>query len=199
LVNFAQARTLLLALGGNVAGLWGEPRDSLVRAIRALETEGLKVVRSSNFYMTEPLGAGRQPRYLNIVIMVEPGFAPGALLRLLKRVERRAGRKLAPPMHPRPLDIDILDYGGRRLDWPRSHRRERGRLILPHPELHTRAFVLVPLRDVAPFWRHPMLGVAARTLLARLSPAVRSGVRQALDSPACACDKAASGGRASDH
>jgi len=92
-------------------------------------------------------------------------------------------------MQARPVDIDILDYGGRRLNWP-ALRRERGRLTLPHPHLHTRTFVLVPLLEVAPHWRHPVLGHRPRTLLAKLNPKARSGVRQALDFSARACDKA---------
>jgi 2-amino-4-hydroxy-6-hydroxymethyldihydropteridine diphosphokinase len=191
LVNWWQVRTLLLALGGNVAGRWGEPRACLARACWELGKAGIKIVRCSNFYMTEPLGKGRQPRYFNAVIMVEPGLAPATLLRLLKCMERRAGRRLGPPMQARPLDIDILDYGGRRLGWP-PRRRQRGRVILPHPELHRRAFVLVPLREVAPFWRHPVLGLGAKALLARLPPAARSGVRQTLDFPSRPCDKAPS-------
>jgi 2-amino-4-hydroxy-6-hydroxymethyldihydropteridine diphosphokinase len=116
-------------------------------------------------------------------------MAPARLLRLLKHIERRAGRKLAPPLSPRPVDIDILDFGGRRLNWP-ALRRERGRLVLPHPLLHVRSFVLVPLAEVAPTWRHPVLGYQARTLLARLPAKVRSGVRQALDFRIRACEKA---------
>ena len=99
-----------------------------------------------------------QPRYLNAVVLVEAYIAPGALLRLLKRIERRAGGRLgARNGGPRPLDIDILDYGGRRIGRP-PRRRQRGRLILPHPEMHRRAFVLVPLLEVAPAWRHPRSG-----------------------------------------
>lgn len=190
LVNLRQVGTLYLALGANVAGPWGEPRAGLTRACRELDKAGVKIVRCSNFYTTDPVGKGRQPRYLNAIVVAEPGLAPAMLLRLLKRMERRAGRRLGPPMRPRPLDIDILDYGGRRLNWP-TGRRERGRVILPHPELHTRAFVLVPLLEVAPSWRHPALGHSAKALLARQSLAARSGVRQTLDFPSCPCDKAA--------
>jgi len=92
-------------------------------------------------------------------------------------------------MQARPLDIDILDHGGRRLAWP-PLRRERGRLILPHPELHRRTFVLVPLLEVAPRWGHPVFGRRPKALLARLSPRARTGVRQALDLSICSCDKA---------
>jgi 2-amino-4-hydroxy-6-hydroxymethyldihydropteridine diphosphokinase len=111
------------------------------------------------------------------------------LLQLLKRIERRAGRKPAPPLSARPVDIDVLDYGGRRLNWP-ALRRERGRLVLPHPLLHARSFVLVPLAEVAPTWHHPVFRRQARTLLARLPAKVRSGVRQALDFQIRACEKA---------
>jgi 2-amino-4-hydroxy-6-hydroxymethyldihydropteridine diphosphokinase len=92
-------------------------------------------------------------------------------------------------MQPRPLDIDILDYGGRRLNWP-SLQRERGRLVLPHPLLHMRGFVLVPLMEVAPRWSHPVLGSGPRTLIARLGPGARRGVRRALDFRLRACEKA---------
>jgi 2-amino-4-hydroxy-6-hydroxymethyldihydropteridine diphosphokinase len=181
---------LLLALGGNVCGLWGGPAESIVRACRLLEAAGLKVTGASSLYLTEPVGGGGQPPYLNAVIVVSGACAPGILLRLCKRIERRAGRRQTPPMRARPLDIDILDYGGRRLGWPPS-RRERGRLVLPHPLLHRRTFVLVPLMEVAPHWRHPVFGTRAKALLARLSPKACTGVRQALDFPALTCEKAA--------
>jgi 2-amino-4-hydroxy-6-hydroxymethyldihydropteridine diphosphokinase len=178
LVNSLQIRTLLLALGGNTRGCWGEPRESLLHACNELEAAGLRLVGASHFYKTDPVGDGRQPRYLNAVVLVTGGMAPGSLLRLLKKIERVAGRRVTPPMQARPLDIDVLDYGGRRLNWPVS-RRERGRLILPHPLLHTRAFVLVPLLEVAPFWRHPVLGRQVKTLMFRLGPRAASTVHKA--------------------
>jgi 2-amino-4-hydroxy-6-hydroxymethyldihydropteridine diphosphokinase len=147
-----------------------------------LEAAGLKVVRASSLYVTEPVGGGRQAPYLNAAVMVSGACAPGALLRLCKRIERRAGRRQRLPMQARPLDIDILDYGGRRLGWPPS-RRERGRLILPHPLLHRRTFVLVPLMEVAPHWRHPVLGRRPKALLARLAPKARTGVHLACVKP----------------
>jgi 2-amino-4-hydroxy-6-hydroxymethyldihydropteridine diphosphokinase len=143
-----------------------------------LEAAGIEVLATSDFYKTEPVGDGPQPAYLNAVIVARGGLAPGCLLRLLKQTERRAGRRATPPMRARPLDIDILDYGGRRLNWP-ARRRVRGRLILPHPHLHRRAFVLVPLQEVAPWWSHPVLGRSAKALIARLGPGAARGVRRA--------------------
>lgn len=188
MVKLTQSNLLFMALGGNIAGCWGDPRATLERATRELERAGIKIVRRSNLYMTQPVGVGRQPPYLNSVVVAEPGLAPAELLRLSKRIEQRAGRRLTPPMHARPLDIDILDYGGRRLGWP-PLRRQAGRLILPHPHMHARAFVLVPLSEVAPSWRHPVMGLSARTLLARLTAATLAGVRQALDFVPRTCEK----------
>jgi 2-amino-4-hydroxy-6-hydroxymethyldihydropteridine diphosphokinase len=189
LVNFSQSGTVVLALGGNAAGTWGRPRETLVRVCRELEASGLRILAASRLYETQPVGGGWQPPFLNAVLVARASMAPAQLLRLTKCIERRAGRKAAPPLSARPADIDVLDFGGRRLNWGAS-RRERGRLILPHPLLHTRAFVLVPLAEVAPHWLHPVIGVQARTMLERLSSKVRSGVRQALDFPVHACEKA---------
>jgi 2-amino-4-hydroxy-6-hydroxymethyldihydropteridine diphosphokinase len=180
--------TFLLALGANVAGKWGSPCETLLRARRELACRGVRTVRASGIYTTYPLGPGRQARYVNAVLRVEPVIAPGVLLRLVKDIERRAGRRMPRHWGPRCLDIDVLDLGGRRLGWPPC-RREPNRLILPHPEMHARAFVLVPLLEVERHWRHPALGISARTLLAKLGPAARSSVRQILDFAGPACDK----------
>jgi 2-amino-4-hydroxy-6-hydroxymethyldihydropteridine diphosphokinase len=179
---------LLLALGGNLPSPWGDPKDTLARAREELSRAGLRIVRSSGVYATAPLGPGRQAPYLNAVLLVEASIAPATLLRLLKQIERRAGRRLGLHWGPRCLDIDALDYSGRRFGWP-PRRRERGRLILPHPEMHRRAFVLVPLLEIAPHWRHPALGVYGCTLLGRLGRRGRLGVRQTLDFADSACDK----------
>jgi 2-amino-4-hydroxy-6-hydroxymethyldihydropteridine diphosphokinase len=141
----------------------------------------------SPLFTTAPVGLGRQPVYLNAVVMVEGCIAPADLLRTLKRIERAAGRRLGRHWGPRPLDIDILDFGGRQIGNP--HGRRRGQLQQPHPEMHKRAFVLLPLREVAPAWRHPRLGLTVSTLLARLAPRDRAGVRRLLDSSAITCDK----------
>ena len=182
------ARTILLGLGSNLAGPWGSPRATLAHALRELTGAGLRILGFSSLYATTPVGLGRQPAYLNAVVLVDASMAPAALLRTLKRIERRAGRRLGRHWGPRQLDIDILDFGGRQVGNPQGRRR-RGELLLPHPEMHKRAFVLLPLREVAPFWRHPRLGLPVSALLARLGPRDRAGVRRLLDSPAITCDK----------
>jgi 2-amino-4-hydroxy-6-hydroxymethyldihydropteridine diphosphokinase len=182
-------RRLLLALGGNLAGPWGEPYKTLARGCDELSRAGVRIVRCSKVYATPPLGPGRQAPYLNAVLLAEARVAPTSLLRLLKRIERRGGRRLGLRWGPRCLDIDILDLAGRRLGWPSRQRRQPGRLVLPHPEMHRRAFVLVPLLEICPRWRHPVLGIAGRTLLLRLGRQSRRGIRQTLDFAGVTCDK----------
>jgi 2-amino-4-hydroxy-6-hydroxymethyldihydropteridine diphosphokinase len=118
------------------------------------------------------MGSVRQPPYLNMVIGVRGNAGPFALLRALKRLEAAAGRRRRGHWRPRPLDLDVLDHGGRVLGRPTA-RRVDGRLVLPHPEMHKRGFVLVPLAATAPEWRHPRLGASARQLLARRPSAAR--------------------------
>jgi 2-amino-4-hydroxy-6-hydroxymethyldihydropteridine diphosphokinase len=168
-------RAILLGLGANMRGAWGEPRATLARAVRELVAGGLAVVRASSLYTTAPLGLGRQSRYLNAVLAVEGSLAPAAVLRLVKQIERQAGRRLGRHWGPRPLDIDVLDHGHKRIGRSQARRRP-GQLLLPHPEMHRRAFVLVPLQEIAPSWRHPRLGVGAATLLARLGASARRQV-----------------------
>lgn len=191
--SICPGQRVLLALGANVPGPWGEPAVTLARAALELDRAGVRILQASPLYDTAPLGSVRQPRYANVVLLGETHLGPAALLRLAKRLERAAGRRLGPHWGPRPLDIDLLDFGGRRLGWPRRQpaegRRARGRLVLPHPELHRRAFVLVPLLEVAPAWAHPVLRIPARTLLARLGGGAGRSVGQALDFKALACDK----------
>jgi len=181
--------TLLLAFGANLAGSWGPPAETLRQARCELSAAGIKVLASSRVYATSPVGPGRQAPYLNAVVLAQGHLAPAMLLRLAKRIERQAGRRLGGHWGPRSLDIDVLDYGGRSYGSP-LRRRRRGQLVLPHPEMHRRAFVLVPLLEVAPHWRHPALGATARMLLARLGPSRRRGVRQSLDFARSSCDKA---------
>src|SRR5262249_19503342 len=109
---------LLLGLGANIAGRWGSPKETLFAAVAALTRAGLEPLASSGFFSTKPVGGGRQPDFLNAVIQVPAKLAPLSLLRLLKGLERQAGRRPGRRLGPRPLDIDILDYGGRRFGRP---------------------------------------------------------------------------------
>jgi 2-amino-4-hydroxy-6-hydroxymethyldihydropteridine diphosphokinase len=102
-----------------------------------------------------------QPWYVNGVAVLDTGLAPAALLLLLHEIERDFDRVRSVPDAVRTLDLDLLDHGGRvETGWP----------VLPHPRLHERAFVLRPLLDVAPDWRHPVSGLSAAALLDAVPP-----------------------------
>jgi 2-amino-4-hydroxy-6-hydroxymethyldihydropteridine diphosphokinase len=187
-VEFRSAtRSTLISLGANIAGRWGPPFRSLQCAIRTLTSRGLKLERASSLYQTAPLGQYRQPLYLNAVVLVKSGSSSSALLRELKKIELLAGRRTAAAWAPRPLDLDIVDHGGRVQGWP-PRRRVRGQIVLPHPEAHRRAFVLAPLLDVAPHWHHPALHRSAKRLLTNLPPP-RQLVSRVLDSSWISCDE----------
>jgi 2-amino-4-hydroxy-6-hydroxymethyldihydropteridine diphosphokinase len=176
LTTVGRTNKILISLGANIAGKWGSPRQSLTRAVEELERCGFAILATSPLYTTEPIGGGRQPQYLNLVIEMCGSVGPAALLRILKKLEKAAGRRTRTEAAPRPLDLDIIDFGGRVLG-RKGRPRPKERLILPHPEAHRRGFVLVPLADIAPGWQHPVLGRTSKQLLSR-RPALRRGIQR---------------------
>ena len=147
-----------VALGSNL----GDRAAHLAAAREALATTpGVRVLRASPAYETDPVGPGSQGPYLNAVLELETELPPRALLRRLLEVEAARGRTRGPQRNrPRTLDLDLLLQGGARLEEPG--------LVLPHPRLHERAFVLRPLCDLVPELRHPVLGLRMAELLARV-------------------------------
>lgn len=181
------AGVAILTLGSNVAGNWGSPFCSLRHAVERLSDAGLRVAAASALYKTPPLGRIRQPWFLNAALVAETDQSPRQLVKLAKETERQAGRRRGTVWGPRPLDIDLIDYRG----WRIGHGNPAGRrppLVLPHPEAARRGFVLVPIEDVAPDWRHPVLGLTASQILAR-NPSFRRGLVRLLDSDWLICDK----------
>lgn len=155
---------ILIAIGANLPGRAGTPRDNCEAALVALGTAGVRVTKRSRWYRTPPWPPSDQPWYVNGVVAVETTLDPAALLAVLHRVERDFGRvrEAGTANAPRPLDLDLIDYEGRVRSEPPP--------VLPHPRLEGRAFVLRPLADVAPGWQHPVTRRSVGELLAALPP-----------------------------
>lgn len=175
---------VLVALGANSSGPWGTPRQTIAQALGEIERLNAEVLAVSPLYETAAVGSARQPHYVNAVALLDTSLPPDALLRALKAIERRAGRRGGRPWGPRSLDIDIIDYAGMVRNWRNARgafaRAGARPLVLPHPLAHERPFVLKPLLDIAPDWRHPALKRRASELWRRASRQGEGRVRKRL-------------------
>jgi len=159
-------RTIYLSLGSNV----GDRAENLRRAIWSLPAAGIHPLRLSSLYETQPLDFPAQRCFLNCVVEAQTTLLPLPLLHVLRRIEFRLGSRKLFARGPRKVDLDVLLYGSAAI-----HSRE---FNVPHPRMHRRRFVLVPLAEIAPALAHPQWGTNAAGLLAR-SPD-RSQVRKVI-------------------
>ena len=158
-LSFEQV-TAYLGLGSNM----GNRQDNLDRALDFL-SQRLRVEKVSSVYDTEPVGNIEQPRFLNLVCQVYTRLAPIELLALAKGIEHKLGRTISKSNAPRPIDIDILFYGDQVI--------ETAELVIPHPKLAERAFVLIPLAEIAPDLVHPVSGKTIQELMGGLQQGVQ--------------------------
>jgi len=142
-----------LGLGSNL----GDGAAQISRALELLAARGCAVKRASSLYSTEPVGVREQSWFTNCAAEVTTNLSPRALLRTVKSIERDLGRRQTAPGEPRPIDIDILFYDDGMVHLPS--------LTIPHPRVPERRFVLIPMKELAPHLRHPVLKKTVSQLL----------------------------------
>ena len=152
-------RLVYIAMGSNV----GDRAATLARAVEEMNRAGLRILRQSSIYVTQPVGGPPQAWFLNAVVEAETDWMPLRLLHVLQKIERALGRRRMVISGPRTLDLDVLFYGG-------SVIRSR-ELEVPHPRLPQRRFVLAPLAELAPALSHPLLHKTMAELLAETADA----------------------------
>lgn len=150
-----------IALGSNVAGRSTRPTDTVEAAIVALQGPEITLISRSRLYRSTAWPDPADPEFINAMISVETSLAPDAMLTRLHAIEAEFGRVRRQVNAPRTLDLDIIDFAGR-VSAPGDNP------ILPHPRLADRAFVLLPLAEIAPDWRHPVSGATIRELIRAL-------------------------------
>ncbi|MEM7732961.1 MAG: 2-amino-4-hydroxy-6-hydroxymethyldihydropteridine diphosphokinase [Pseudomonadota bacterium] len=176
-------QVLLIALGANLPSHAGPPEQSLADSVKFFPRYGFEDVKASRLYRTPCFPPGAGPDYINCAAIAAIDDTAEAVLSRLHAIEAEFGRERRQRWGQRSLDLDLIAMGDAvRPDletyqaWrdlpPEAQRQEAPeQLILPHPRLQDRAFVLVPLMDVAPDWVHPVLGLSVREMVARLDPA----------------------------
>jgi len=154
---------ILIGLGANLPSTAGGPVETLAASLVALEAKGIKIVCCSPWYRSRPVPVSDQEWYVNGVALAETNMDARTLLDTLHEVEVGFGRTRIVVNEPRVLDLDLLAYGDQQT------LGEPG-MNLPHPRLHERAFVLVPLADIAPDWRHPVSKLSIAQMMAAMPP-----------------------------
>lgn len=154
--------SIFVGIGSNLASpRHGQPTMVAMAAVGKLNAKGIGVSQRSRWYRSVPVPVSAQPHFINGVARVTTELLPEALLQALHQIEEEFGRVRTKPNAARVLDLDLLAFGDLVIDSPNGLR-------LPHPRLHARAFVLKPLFEVEPTWRHPLTGQNLADLIAAL-------------------------------
>jgi 2-amino-4-hydroxy-6-hydroxymethyldihydropteridine diphosphokinase len=159
---------ILIALGANLPSIAGAPVDTLHAALAVLSDNAVRLEGASPVYSSPAWPDPLKPAFVNAVARIETTLSPAALLDLLHRIEAQFERERTIKNAPRTLDLDLLDYDGRVAEGPPQ---------LPHPRLAERGFVLLPLRDIAPEWQHPINGLTVQFLIEALPAPMRDSVK----------------------
>jgi len=178
----------ILALGGNAVSNVGDPNATLTFSLKALSERGVIILRESSRYVTPAFPKGAGPDFVNAVALIDSKHKPAELLEILHEIEALCGRVRETRWGQRTLDLDLIAVGERVLPSDELYLRWKNlpldkqmelapeELILPHPRLQDRAFVLVPLLELLPDWKHPVSGLSVREMVDMLPESDRNEV-----------------------
>jgi 2-amino-4-hydroxy-6-hydroxymethyldihydropteridine diphosphokinase len=178
----------LVAVGSNLPSSAGDARDTVLFALGLLADDSVGITAQSRLFQTPAFPVGAGPDFVNAVVEVETDLSAEALLAHLHKIEALIGRTRETRWGARVIDLDLLAFADLVLPdvatlkhWLELPPHERGmqapdQLILPHPRMQERGFVLIPLMDLAPDWRHPYLGLTVRQMVEKLPKAEKAAV-----------------------
>ena len=151
---------ILIAFGANLASAIGTPQQTYAALPKLLAQHSIAVINASSLYRTAPVPISDQPDYQNAALLVQTQLAPQQLLQALMRIENELGRKRSVTNAARGIDLDLIAYDDMQI--------KTLDLQLPHPRMHERRFVLDPVLEIAPQWRHPVSQLSAQQMIAAL-------------------------------
>ena len=159
------AKAIYLGIGSNL----GNKRRNIENAKLNLLKNNISILESSSYYESLSWPNQKNPKFLNIVIKIKTNFTPLKLIKKCKEIEIKLGRKKMPKNSPRVCDIDIIDF---------KNQKMKKDLILPHPRMHIRNFVLLPLFEINKDWKHPVLKLNIKKLISSLSNSDIRSIKQ---------------------
>ena len=155
---------IILALGSNLTSNFGNRFENIDKAVEYLKDYNIKIIKKSSFYETESYPNKSDPKFINIVIEVSTQLNPEDLASKIMIVENKLGRKRGVKNQPRTCDIDIIDYNNKEIKF----KKNQFEFIVPHISLESRNFVLFPLKEILPNWKHPKSKESINTLIEKL-------------------------------
>ena len=163
---------IILSLGSNLPSKFGNRLDNLELAMSLLESGGIKIDKKSSFYETPSYPDKSKPKFLNIIISIKTDFTPVDLMSVLIHIEKKLERKRNIKNEPRTCDIDIIDYNNEIINLS----NKKFNFIIPHKNLISRNFVLIPLQEILPSWKHPKTKQIISTLIQKLPEEDRKSI-----------------------
>jgi len=163
---------IFLALGSNLPSKYGDRFANINLAISSLESYGIKVIKKSCFYKTPSYPNKENPEFINVVILVETNLSPVDLMSVLTFIEEKLERKRIKKNDPRTCDIDIIDYNSQTLNLKYNNLD----FTVPHKELTSRNFVLFPLQEISPMWKHPKTKETINNLIQKLNEEEKNSI-----------------------